>query len=109
MKTKPFPFGAIRALLLALALAAPFASANHAGDDDRAEARRLLQRGEILPLNHILEVVQKRVPGDVIEVELFRSDRYGWKYEVKVLARSGRVFDVGISARNGEIHEIDDD
>src|SRR5690606_14432312 len=54
-----------------------------AGDRDHIEARELLRRGEILPLNQILQIVQRRVPGDVIDVELERDDGV-WEYEIKV-------------------------
>ena len=61
---------ALLPLMLGVALAAFFAAPTAlADDDDHVEARRLLQRGEILPLNHILQAVQGRVPGDVIEVD----------------------------------------
>ncbi|HRN61395.1 MAG TPA: PepSY domain-containing protein [Luteimonas sp.] len=96
-------------LALGLALTALFAPAIQAGDDDHIEARRLLQRGEILPLNHILQIVQRRVPGDVIDVELDRSSKHGWEYEVKVLTSTGRVLEVDLNARTGEIRKIEDD
>lgn len=81
----------------------------HAGKDDQVEARELLRRGEILPLGNILQIVQARVPGDIIEVELDRSDKHGWEYEVKVLAGNGRVLEVDVNARTGEIRKIEDD
>lgn len=100
-------------LVLPLALAGALASLSimpvHAGKDDQVEARALLQRGEILPLGRILQIVQERVPGDIIEVELDRSDKRGWEYEVKVLAANGRVLEVDVNARTGEIRKIEDD
>ncbi len=94
------------AALAALPAIAPPA---HAGKDDQREARELLARGEILPLGRILQIVQERVPGDIIEVELDRSDKHGWEYEVKVLAASGRVLEVDVNARDGTIRKIEDD
>lgn len=103
-------FKALVPLALAIALGAFFAApAALADDDDHIEARRLLQRGEILPLNHILQVVQQRVPGDVIEVELDRSSKRGWEYEIKVLTATGRVLEVDVNAHTGEIRKIEDD
>lgn len=97
-------------LALAIALAAIFTTpAAFADDDDHVEARRLLQRGEILPLNHILQAVQRRVPGDVIEVELDRSSKRGWEYEIKVLTATGRVLEVDVNAHTAEIRKIEDD
>lgn len=79
-----------------------------AGKDDHVEARELLKRGEILPLAQILDVAQRRVPGDVIEVELDREDT-GWEYEVKVLTPTGQVRKITLNARNGAVVKIKDD
>jgi uncharacterized membrane protein YkoI len=80
-----------------------------AGHDDHVEARILLRRGEILPLSRILDVVHRRVPGDVIEVELGRSHHHGWEYEIKVLTAEGRVRKVKVNAGTGVIRKIEDD
>lgn len=79
-----------------------------AGKDDHVEARRLLQKGEILPLVQILDVAQRRVPGDVIEVELELEDS-GWEYKVKVLTPTGHVRKITLNARNGAVLKIKDD
>ena len=79
-----------------------------AGKDDHVEARRLLQKGEILPLAQILEIAQKRVAGDVIEVELEQEDQ-GWEYKVKVLTPTGLVRKITLNARNGVVIKIKDD
>ena len=94
-------------VLAALLAAAPTPHAL-AGKDDHIEARELLQRGEIVPLARILDVVQKRVPGDVIEVELEREDGL-WEYKVKVLTPTGRVRKLYLDARNGAVLKIKDD
>ncbi len=102
----------LRSIAAPLALVAVFSlfpmSAALADKDDHVEARVLLQRGEILPLAQILEVVQRRVPGDVIEVELEREDS-GWEYDVKVLTPTGLVRKVTLNARNGAVVKIKDD
>lgn len=104
---------AIIALSLAMAVAGAAALAPPAyaskKRDNQAEARALLQQGEILPLGRILQIVQERVPGDIIEVELDLSDKHGWEYEVKVLASNGRVLEVDVNARTGVIRKIEDD
>lgn len=101
------------ALVIPLALAGTMASLSipsaHAADDNQFEARELLKRGEILPLGRILQIVQERVPGDIIQVELDHSDKHGWEYEVKVLAANGRVLEVDVNARTGVIRKIEDD
>jgi uncharacterized membrane protein YkoI len=85
------------------------ARAGHHDRDDHVEARALLQRGEILPLSRILELVQQKVPGDVVEVELERSREHGWQYEVKVLTAEGRVRKVKLDAASGTVRKIEDD
>ena len=101
----------LAALLLgAVALGlSPRALAGSHDHDDHVEARALLQRGEILPLSRILAVVQQRVPGDVIEVELDHGKHHGWEYEVKVLTAQGRVREVKLNARSGEVRKVEDD
>lgn len=99
-------------------IAAPLALAAMAGlfpvpaaladKDDHVEARALLQRGEILPLAKILEAAQRRVPGDVIEVDLEREDG-GWEYDVKVLTPTGLVRKITLDARSGAVVKIKDD
>ncbi|WP_024867574.1 PepSY domain-containing protein [Pseudoxanthomonas suwonensis] len=95
-------------LVLAAALALLPAHHALAGKDDHIEARELLQRGEIVPLARILAVVQQRVPGDVIEVELEREDGR-WEYKVKVLTPTGQVRKLYLDARNGAVRKIKDD
>jgi uncharacterized membrane protein YkoI len=95
-------------LILVALLAATPAHYALADKDDHIEARELLQRGEIVPLSRILDVVQKRVPGDVIEVELEREDGR-WEYKVKVLTPTGLVRKLYLDARNGAVLKIKDD
>lgn len=97
--------------LIAVAILLPATAAMAGKDkhkDDHVEARGLLRRGEILPLDHILDIAQRRVAGDVIEVELEREDE-GWEYEVKVLTPTGLVRKVTLNARNGVVVKIKDD
>lgn len=99
--------------LLRLALFGAFAftfmaAAPAAADDDHVAAREALRRGEILPLAQVIDIATRRVPGDVIEVDLDREDD-GWEYEIKVLTPSGRVREVTLNARTGVILEIEDD
>jgi uncharacterized membrane protein YkoI len=102
-----------RATLLALcALAALPASAQdskHAREAaDQRAASAALARGEILPIVKVLEIATARVPGDVLKVKLERES-FGFKYEVKILAKNGRVREVEVDARTGRILKIEDD
>ena len=102
----PFSLAAVLLAVSALGLSPRALAGSH---DDHVEARALLQRGEILPLSRILAIVQQRVPGDVVEVELEHGKHHGWEYEVKVLTAQGRVREVKLNARSGEVRKVEDD
>lgn len=102
--------------LVAAVLLVQFGSMAYADEDKKAarkaqeheEMRAALQRGEVLPLGKILAIAQEKVPGDVIEVEL--ENKHGaLVYEIKVLTQSGRVREVKIDARQGNVIKIEDD
>lgn len=79
--------------------------------DDIAEqkaASEALARGDILPIIRVLGIATAQVPGDVLKVKLER-EKFGFKYEVKILARNGRVREVELDARTGKILSIEDD
>jgi len=90
------------------------ANAVHAQDKEAEKARRkqaqqeafaAMQRGEILPLTKILAIALAKVPGDVVEVEF----KGGPIYEVKVLTASGRLREVVLDARTGNLVKIEDE
>lgn len=71
-------------------------------DDDHIEARRLLDAGEIMPLESILKNVREKFPGNILEVKLESKNR-DIVYEVEVLGDDGVVKEVYIDARSGEV------
>ena len=71
-------------------------------DDDHIEARRLLDSGEILPLEVILKNVKQTHPGKILEVELDIEDGR-IVYEVEILGKDGVVKEVYINAITGEV------
>jgi len=96
---------------LSLSLLAFFADGGAAGtrdrDDDQDLARQALQRGEVLPIARILELVAQHLPGDVIEVQL--DERRGrLEYEIRVLTPSGRVRELVLDARTGAFVRFED-
>lgn len=70
--------------------------------------RTAVQRGELLPMPRVLSIAQRRVPGNVVKVEL-DYEPTGITYEVKILTASGRVRELEIDARTGNIIKIEDD
>ena len=94
-------------VFLALLLASPPIA--FADDDDHDRARAALQRGEILPLSRILDIVRRDTPGRVIDVELDDDDGRH-VYEMEILDTRGRVVEIKVDAASGRIlkREIDD-
>jgi len=71
-------------------------------DNDHIEARRLLDAGEILPLEAILKNVREKFPGNILEVKLESEDNE-IAYEVEVLGDDNVVREIYINARTGKI------
>ena len=89
----------MRVLLAAFMILSPLYTAM--ADDDYIEARRLLDSGEILPLEIILKNVRQIFPGKVLEVEL---EKEGNKivYEIEILGGDGVIGEIYIDARTGK-------
>ncbi|MEG6508664.1 PepSY domain-containing protein [Methyloligella sp. 2.7D] len=99
-KTAPFCL-----LLIVLALAV---SPSRADDLDHDAARRALEEGRVAPLAEITEKLKAQIPGEIIEVELDREDgRY--IYEFKLVRPEGRVQEVEVDAKTGEILDLEDE
>ncbi|MCB1760381.1 MAG: PepSY domain-containing protein [Gammaproteobacteria bacterium] len=75
-----------------------------ASGDDYIEARRLMQRGDIKPLETIIEQLGRSHPGRILEVEL-EAEHGGYRYEIELLDASGRVWELEVDAVTGEILE----
>lgn len=86
----------------ALVVVPQLALAERSPARDHDRARAALLAGEILPLGIILERVQRRFPGHMLEVELEREDGR-WVYEIKLLHDNGGLLQLEIDARNGRV------
>lgn len=87
---------------LVLALAGIPAAPAGAGEADHEQARQALAAGEVLPLRQILDRVEKRHPGQILEVELER-EQGRWIYEIKLLRPEGAMSKLKLDARNGDL------
>lgn len=85
--------------LLAILMLAPPLEARRLDPDD---ARALMERGDILPLEQIMKINEGELAGRIIEVELERK-RGIYVYEIKILPPDGRRRELYIDARTGEI------
>lgn len=101
------------ALLFAATIAVSVAGGGIRAEDDNDHelARRALAEGKIRPLADILAALAKRVPGEVIEVDLdYEQGRF--TYEIKVLTPEGKVMEAELDARDARVvavEEEDDD
>lgn len=90
----------VRALILAAALLAAGWVPAFARDHD--DARRAVEAGEIRPLADILSAVKGKLPGDVVGVKLER-EAGAWMYELRVVDGKGRLFEIHVDAKSGEV------
>jgi uncharacterized membrane protein YkoI len=88
----------IKFILVSLSLVM---SASLYADDDHEQARRLLESGEILSLQEILEKVREIEPGKVLEVELEKKKRK-MIYEIELLNPEGLVLELKFDAKSGQ-------
>lgn len=94
---------AVLALALAALLVPPEGALARARDHD--EARRAVEAGQARPLNEILDIVRGKLPGEIIRVK-FERQNGEWMYEFRLVDRSGRLFEVYVDARTGEIGRV---
>lgn len=91
--------------LVAWILAALLAVSPAWADSDHDRARRAVEEGRILPLKDILARAEASHPGQLLEAEL--EDEHGMMvYELKVLAKDGRVIKLLYDAGTGELLKV---
>jgi len=86
--------------LITISLLAALSIAAYA-DDDHDEAKRLLDSGDILALEIVLQKAREIQPGKVLEVDL-ETERGKKIYEIELLTSDGRVLELLFDARTGE-------
>lgn len=100
---------ALLALAGALAFTSPaLAERGRGRSGDHDDALRAVEMRQALPLTRIMSIAQEAVPGEIIEIELDHDDDQ-LIYEVKILARNGRVREVEIDARSGAVLKVEDE
>ena len=63
------------------------------------------EAGEIKSLADILAAVRGKLPGEVAGVDIEHEDGR-WRYEFRVVDDKGRLYEVYIDARSGEIEQV---
>ncbi len=86
----------------------PTPAATPQDEDDQETARKALENKEILPLSTVLAGIEEKFTGDVVEIELERK-RGIWVYEIEIISTDGRVRDIDVDGRTGEVITIEFD
>jgi uncharacterized membrane protein YkoI len=81
------------------------AASSQADPRDLDAVRRAVERGEIRPLADILAAIRGKLPGEVAGVEIEQKNGR-WLYEFRVVGSTGRLFEVYVDGRTGEIDRI---
>ncbi len=66
------------------------------------QIRKAVQQNAILPLSTIKRIVTKKTRSEILRIELERK-RGRWIYEFKVVDRKGRLLEIYVNAKNGDI------
>jgi uncharacterized membrane protein YkoI len=72
---------------------------------DHDAARRAVEAGEIRPLTEILNGIRGKLPGEVVGVKIER-EHGRWFYEFRAIDGRGRLFEIYVDARSGEIERV---
>lgn len=75
---------------------------------DHELARRAVGRGDVMPLERILALIEARYPGRILEVELEDEDGV-WLYEIEILTPTGRVLEIELDPRTGAVLSLEED
>jgi uncharacterized membrane protein YkoI len=107
MKTRcARPVSRLLAAMMVAACTAVLVPAISAADSrDHDKVRRAVESGEIRTLSDILSMVRDKLPGEITGVEA-EQKKGRWLYEFRVVDSKGRLFDVYVDAKSGEIDRI---
>jgi uncharacterized membrane protein YkoI len=105
MKNRGFVMSRLWLGMLAVAVGIALCADVAPADSDHEAARGAVQRGEIRPLADILASVRGKLPGEIAGVEIERKAGR-WVYEFRVVGTAGRLFEVYVDARTGEVARI---
>ncbi len=78
---------------------------DHHKRHDYESARRSVESGEALPLSTIIEEVKKVVDGEILDVELQKTDA-GLIYQIKLLSRADKVMLIWVDAKTKVIQKM---
>ena len=99
---------AILAALLIAAICDPGLAGASEGREDHEIARSALLRGEVMPVQDIVEAARAMVGDDVLGLELEREENR-WIYEIKYVDDHGHVRTINLDAHTGKKIEGEND
>ena len=71
-------------------------------DEDQDVAKQLMEQGEILPLEKILEQARLIHPGRILEAEMEHKGEI-YVYEIEIVDAQGRVWELKLNAQTGDL------
>ncbi|WP_232415407.1 MULTISPECIES: PepSY domain-containing protein [Methylotenera] len=77
-------------------------------EEDYQLAKKLREKGEILPLERILTFARAKKAGEVLETE-FEKKNGRYIYEVEILDAKGQVWELKLDAKTGQLIKIEID
>jgi uncharacterized membrane protein YkoI len=76
---------------------------------DHDLARKALLEGRIRPLTEITQVVQAKIPGEILSVQIEIDDRKRFVYEFDIITPEGKLREVDVDAATATILQIEDE
>lgn len=98
--------GLARVGLLTMLLAIMLLAGSAVGDQPWESLHGEVRRGEVVPLETILDWLETHYIGDVLEVEVEREGGYV-EYEIKLLGPQGQVVEFEFDGQNGQLMSIE--
>ena len=95
-------------ILFACLLSGNFLGTQVVAEEDYQLAKKLREKGEILPLEKILAYARAKKPGEVLETE-FENKHGRYIYEVEILDSKGQVWELKLDAKTGQLIKIEMD
>ena len=75
--------------------------------DIHDEAREALEKGEIMPLQAVMDATLKQFPGDVVGIELERH-KGALAYELKIVRPNRVRIEVYVDAKTGAVLKVEE-
>jgi len=78
------------------------------GDGDHEKAIKAVNDGEILPLDQILEKINKEFMGRVISINLKDNEKglFGWVYDIMIIDSSNNVKQLRVDAGTSTVLSV---